>query len=77
MIYGLPPGPIANPGREALLAAVQPAMTEYLFFVSKNDGTHTFSGDYASHNNAVKKFQLDAKARAGKSWRDLNKKPTK
>jgi conserved hypothetical protein, YceG family len=75
VIYGLPPGPIANPGREALAAAVQPATTDYLFFVSKNDGTHTFSGDYSAHNAAVKKFQLDAKARQGKSWRDLNKKP--
>lgn len=41
--FGLPPGPISNPGLEALQAAVQPAQTEYLYFVSKNDGTHVFS----------------------------------
>lgn len=71
VIYGLPPGPIANPGREALLAAVKPATSSYLFFVSQNDGTHIFSEDYAGHNKAVRRFQLDRKAREGKSWRDL------
>lgn len=71
VIYGLPPGPIANPGKEALLAAVKPAMSDYLFFVSQNDGTHIFSEDYAGHNKAVQRFQLDRKARQGKSWRDL------
>jgi UPF0755 protein len=72
-ISGLPPGPIANPGREALLAAVTPDQTEYLFFVSRNDGTHVFSKDYKGHSDAVKSFQLDRKAREGKSWRDLKK----
>lgn len=71
VISGLPPGPIANPGREALLAAVKPASSPYLFFVSQNDGTHIFSEDYSNHNKAVRKFQLDRKAREGKSWRDL------
>lgn len=74
VIYGLPPGPIANPGREALMAAVKPAVSEYLFFVSQNDGTHVFSADYRGHQKAVEKFQLDRKAREGKSWRDLKKK---
>jgi UPF0755 protein len=74
VIKGLPPGPIGNPGREALLAAVQPEKTNYLFFVSQNDGTHIFSEDYESHNRAVRKFQQDPKAREGKSWRDLQKK---
>ena len=73
VIKGLPPGPIANPGREAILAAMKPANSEYLFFVSQNNGTHVFSKDYASHEKAVQKFQVDAKARAGKSWRDLKK----
>ncbi|WII70558.1 endolytic transglycosylase MltG [Bdellovibrio sp. 22V] len=80
VIYGLPPGPIANPGREALLAAMKPQESSYLFFVSQNDGTHVFSEDYLGHQKAVKKFQLDSKAREGKSWRDLKKKaisPTK
>jgi UPF0755 protein len=73
VIKGLPPGPISNPGKAALQAAVDPAQSEFLFFVSHNDGTHQFSADLVSHNAAVKKFQLDPKAREGKSWRDLNK----
>lgn len=73
-IEGLPPGPIANPGKEALLAALKPQASDYLFFVSQNDGTHVFSADYKAHQKAVEKFQLDPKARKGKSWRDLNKK---
>jgi UPF0755 protein len=68
---GLPPGPISNPGLEALMAAVQPATTEYLFFVSKNDGTHVFSKNYKDHSSAVTSYQMDPKAREGKSWRDL------
>lgn len=74
VIYGLPPGPIANPGREAILAAVKPQESDYLFFVSQNDGTHVFSEDYKGHQRAVQRFQLDRKAREGKSWRDLQKR---
>lgn len=72
-IEGLPPGPIANPGKEALLAALKPQRSSYLFFVSQNDGTHVFSADYKAHQKAVQKFQLDPKAREGKSWRQLKK----
>lgn len=72
-IKGLPPGPISNPGLAAMQAAAQPAATNSLFFVSKNDGTHVFSENYADHEAAVRKFQLDKSAREGKSWRDLNK----
>lgn len=71
---GLPFGPIANPGKESLYSAFNPEESEFLYFVSKNDGTHTFSSTYQDHNNAVKKFQLDRKARQGKSWRDYSKK---
>lgn len=71
---GLPPGPISNPGVEALKAAVRPADTDYLYFVSKNDGTHVFSKNYKDHSTAVTSYQLDPKAREGKSWRDLNKR---
>jgi len=54
---GLPPGPIANPGRAALEAAIDPAHEDYLYFVSKNDGTHYFSKSLREHNNAVNRFQ--------------------
>lgn len=74
VIRGLPPGPIANPGKAALMATVNPASSEYLFFVSQNNGTHIFSENYADHAKAVRRFQVDPKAREGKSWRDLNKK---
>jgi len=70
---GLPIGPIANPGLESIKAAVNPAKTEYLYFVSQNDGRHVFSKTFKSHNSAVTAFQKNAAARKGKSWRDLNK----
>jgi UPF0755 protein len=54
---GLPPGPICNPGRAALLAAIEPDATPYLYFVSKNDGTHYFSKTVAEHEAAVDKYQ--------------------
>jgi UPF0755 protein len=73
-IPALPLGPIANPGKDAIEAALHPATTDYLFFVSHNNGTHEFTRSLDEHNRAVRKFQLDPKAREGKSWRDLNKK---
>lgn len=57
LINGLPPGPIANPGRAAIAAVLHPASESYLYFVSKNDGTHYFSRDLAEHNRAVLKYQ--------------------
>lgn len=71
---GLPPGPIANPGLEALKAAASPADSNYLYFVSQNDGTHVFTETYQDHSNAVQKFQMNRRARQGKSWRDLSTK---
>jgi UPF0755 protein len=56
-IPGLPPGPIANPGRGALDAVLAPAPVDYLFFVSKNDGTHVFSNTYAEHERRVDDYQ--------------------
>jgi len=55
--FGLPPGPIASPGAGALRAVVEPADTDYLYFVSRNDGTHTFSRSYREHVLAVNKYQ--------------------
>ncbi|NLN60824.1 MAG: endolytic transglycosylase MltG [Deltaproteobacteria bacterium] len=60
-IHGLPPGPIANPGLDSLQAALYPAANNFLYFVSRNNGTHFFSTDYASHNKAVKKYQVNGK----------------
>jgi UPF0755 protein len=54
---GLPPGPIANPGRAALEAALDPAATRSLYFVSRNDGSHVFSDTLEAHNRAVRQFQ--------------------
>jgi UPF0755 protein len=68
---GLPAGPIANPGLNAIRAVIHPADSDFLFFVSRNNGTHIFSKDFASHNRAVRETQLNPAARAGKSWRDL------
>ncbi|UCD90615.1 MAG: endolytic transglycosylase MltG [Desulfobacterales bacterium] len=57
-IIGLPPGPIANAGTDSLEAALYPADTKYLYFVSKKDTTHQFSTNLKDHNNAVRKYQL-------------------
>ncbi len=73
-VNALPAGPISNPGKEALEAALRPATSQFLFFVSRNDGTHEFTTNLAAHNAAVGKLQRDPKAREGKSWRDLSKK---
>lgn len=56
-IRGLPPGPIASPGAAALRSVLEPATSEYLFFVARGDGTHEFSIRYADHNRAVDRYQ--------------------
>lgn len=53
----LPPGPIANPGSEAILAALNPSKCDDLFFVSRNDGTHIFCPTLGCHNRAVEQWQ--------------------
>jgi len=56
VIKGLPPGPIGNPGDDAVNAAITPATTPYLYFVAKKDGTHHFSATLDEHNRAVRKY---------------------
>ncbi len=55
---GLPPGPIAAPGADSLKAAANPAPVEYLYFVSRNDGTHAFARTLEEHNRNVQRFQV-------------------
>jgi UPF0755 protein len=56
-IAALPPGPICNPGLSSIRAAVRPAPVAYLYFVSRNDGSHVFSETLEEHNQAVKTYQ--------------------
>jgi UPF0755 protein len=59
---GLPPGPICNPGLDALTSALNPAPVDYLYFVSRNDGSHQFSATLAEHSRAVRKYQINRKS---------------
>lgn len=65
-ITGLPPGPIANPGAGAIRAALYPVPTSFLYFVSRNDGTHQFSSTLAEHNRAVEQYQRRPHRRTAK-----------
>ncbi len=65
VIRGLPPGPIANPGRESLAAVLAPAPVDFLYFVARNDGTHQFSRSLAEHTRAVQRYQVAGGRRRG------------
>ncbi len=56
--YGMPPGPICNSGKTAILAAIYPAKVDYLYFVAKPDGSHHFSKNLEEHNRAVHQYQI-------------------
>ncbi len=56
--HGLPPGPIASPGRASIMAALYPASSQYLYFVSRNDGTHAFSRTLREHDRMVRRYQI-------------------
>ncbi len=63
-VRGLPPGPIANPGEAAIRATLYPTPSDYVYFVSRNDGSHQFSVTLAEHNRAVEKYQKKRHKRA-------------
>lgn len=69
MRFGLPPTPISNPGRLALLAAVMPAETKALYFVAKGDGTSFFSQNFQQHKRAVNYYQRGIGSPPGKKIR--------
>jgi UPF0755 protein len=60
---GLPPGPIGSPSRAAMVAALDPADVNYLFFVARPDGTHVFTRSFAEHTAARRQIQREAQAR--------------
>jgi len=56
LVSGLPPGPVTNPSRESIRAVLDPEDHEYLYFVAKGDGGHTFSKTLSEHNRAAQAF---------------------
>jgi UPF0755 protein len=62
--FGLPPGPIASPGLDSIRAAMEPDSSDFLYFVSRKDGSHQFSTNYKDHTRAIQKYQLSHRSRS-------------
>ena len=60
---GLPPTPISNPGKESILAAVDPETTDFIYFVADGDGGHKFAKNLEEHNKNVREWRLIEKNR--------------
>ncbi|MFO0753282.1 MAG: endolytic transglycosylase MltG [Thermodesulfovibrionales bacterium] len=70
-IKGLPPGPIASPGKKSILAALYPAEVSYLYFVSRGNGTHYFSRTLAEHSAAIRRIREQRAASGGEAEETL------
>lgn len=75
VINGLPPGPISSPGIKSIKAALQPADVDYMYFVSKNDGTHHFSRTGEEHEKAVTLYQRRSRTSKARTVSDKEAKP--
>ena len=73
---GLPPGPISNPGAASIRAALAPDTSAYLYYVSKNDGTHYFSKDLRTHLIAVARYQKKPAHDTGRSQQPIRRQST-